>query len=757
MTKPVRVLWLLNHTTLRRFEVAQLRAIGITEVYCPKRYPYDEGNLSASVDESLDATLSIPPEELKVLNEQDWYGSPSPEAWTIANRHFSIAVIGFFPRQMEACVRHFKGSMVLRVFGLAKGYSYTRLIAEELGPAFVGRLRALGNRFWFGAGYEHLKEAEDGLLRARECFLPVGLEGDIAPQNWRGNDKRIFFVCPRIETSPYFKSVYQNFKKDFAGIDYVIGGAQPIKVADSRVLGFVPREEHDRNMRELRVMYYHSTEPNHIHYHPFEAIRAGMPLVYMAGGMLDRFCGDRLPGRCKTIEQARDKIGRILEGDRNLIDTIRGSQLKLLEPMKPENCVSAWQTGFRRIISSMREDNVVSLLRKYRIALIVPTGYRGGSLRGAKLLAQAIEAGGMQAGRKVEVVIGHLDDAEIYSDSEFADLPASIRRRPYNWKVLSPDESRRALAYAGLPQETEDTHYQVPDDSIRQFTDCDLWVVISDRLEYPLLPLRPYVLMVYDYLQRYEGFLPQHVNRRFIHAAHKADRVFVTTDFTRKDALQFAGLPSRKVKKLPMLAPEFSFGHRREPAQRQGYFLWTTNLSQHKNHENAVKALQLYYDELDGKLPCRVTGVGTDVLLKSNLPHLKSLRPLVTHSPALKRNLHLLGELPDQVYRSLLAGCEFLWHPARIDNGTFSVIEAAHLGVPSLSSDYPAMREIEAQFVLRLEWMDPHNPVDMANKLKAMETLAEVRRTSLPSKQELAAQSVDALAGAYWKAVEECL
>ena len=45
---------------------------------------------------------------------------------------------------------------------------------------------------------------------------------------------------------------------------------------------------------------------------------------------------------------------------------------------------------------------------------------------------------------------------------------------------------------------------------------------------------------------------------------------------------------------------------------------------------------------------------------------------------------------------------KFLWHPATIDNGTFSVIEAAHLKVPSLSSGYPAMKEINEQYNLSL-------------------------------------------------------
>lgn len=76
-------------------------------------------------------------------------------------------------------------------------------------------------------------------------------------------------------------------------------------------------------MREMRIIFYHSQEPRHIHFHPFEAIKAGMPLVFMSGGILDQFGGSKLPGRCTSIEEARQKIRRILDGDQNLIDDIR--------------------------------------------------------------------------------------------------------------------------------------------------------------------------------------------------------------------------------------------------------------------------------------------------------------------------------------------------------------------------------------------------------------------------------------------------
>ena len=67
------------------------------------------------------------------------------------------------------------------------------------------------------------------------------------------------------------------------------------------------------------------------------------------------------------------------------------------------------------------------------------------------------------------------------------------------------DEARRAMRYAGYaewePQRAE--YLFAVDDGIMQFADCDLWVVVSDQICAPLLPLRPVVHMVYDYIQHY--------------------------------------------------------------------------------------------------------------------------------------------------------------------------------------------------------------------------------------------------------------
>ncbi|MCY1391464.1 Glycosyl transferases group 1 [compost metagenome] len=757
-----RVMWLLNHTSARKFEVAMLKAIGVNEIYTPKIFPSDPSFRSASVDYSEDANLSISHDDLEKLNSVNWYESPKPQDWEIANKYFDVCF--FIVHNIETiktASRFFHGSLLWRAYGQPHDINYTRILqslSKDIGNKWI---QSVGSRFYFAQAYEHLASAEDHFLQSRSLLLPLGMM-DAQPTNtWEGNDPTILFVCPDIACNPYYRKIYDAFTSDFSGLPYKIAGAQPLEVDDKNVLGFVTAEEHQGNMTQSRVMFYHSQEPFHIHYHPFEAMKVGMPLVFMAGGLLDRLGGVDLPGRCTSIKEARNKVTRILAGDSALIDSIRGSQAVLLEAMLFERHEPVWCSAFDRIRQDMMRLHEEHLQRKprpkrTRIAVVVPIAYRGGSLRGAQLLAQAIELGSQQHGEPCEVVLVHLEKG--YSDSDFADLPASIKRRTFNWKTLQASEARRAMRYSGYSGwEPTANNYLVMDDGIKHLQDCDLWVIISDRLTGQLLPTRPVVHMVYDYLQRYVDINPGHSDQTFLEAARSADQIWVTTEFTRRDAIQYAGIPPEKVMKLPMLAPTFKRQASAQNLENRRYFIWTTNATPHKNQENAFKALEYYYTELSGSLECVITGVNSKKLLSDPPKHLQDLMARLEDNETLTSQLSWPGDLPDREYQRVLSNAAFLWHAGRVDNGTFSVIEAASLGVPSLSSRYPAMEEIESQFSLNLAWMDASDPIAMAHALKDMESTYLTRKTLLPTAEQLSTNSTDQLAGAYWEAVRQCL
>jgi glycosyltransferase involved in cell wall biosynthesis len=149
--------------------------------------------------------------------------------------------------------------------------------------------------------------------------------------------------------------------------------------------------------------------------------------------------------------------------------------------------------------------------------------------------------------------------------------------------------------------------------------------------------------------------------------------------------------------------------------------------------------------------------MGTAEIPRSKLPHLKVVGRFLDQSALLRSRIKWCGELPDRDYRSQLRSAEFLFHAAVVDNGTFSVVEAAQLGVPSLSSDYPAMREINQNFSLGLTWMDGRSSRHMAMKLKEMEASCRALRVGLPAPQKFRNNSVATHALRYWQEVEACL
>ena len=758
---PPRVMWLLNHSTARRFEVPMLKAVGIEEIFLPKIFPSDPSFRSASIDESEDRHLTIPPDDLAIMNAADWYVGANENAWRVANRYFDLCFFILHDLAvLRAAAKHFNGALVWRTFGLQKEYSYSKnILALEQGAGWRW-ISKLGKRFHFAKAYAHIDRIESDVLKRRSVHLPLGLHEAKVEDRWEGNDKRIFFVCPDVGFNPYYQDIYTKFSKDFEGLPYLIGGAQPVRVHDPAVLGFQPQAAHDENMRQLRAMFYHSTDPDHIHYHPFEAIRAGMPLLFMAGGMLDRMGGLTLPGRCTSVADARAKAKRLLDNDRKLIDAIRNTQARLLESMRPENCIGAWREGMAKILKELAiasREQAVRYAKPPRIAVILPISYRGGTLRGAKLLAHAIYEGSRASGFAAEIVFAYPDDAVAYSEADFADLAPAAHLRTFRWKRLTAPEARRAMRYSGhAGWEPQREQYLAMDDGIRHLVDCDVWLVVSDRLSAPLLPMRPVVHMIYDYAQRYFPILPHGADNAFIDAARLADVVLVTTRATGRDAQQYAGLSPDKVVKVPVLAQQFSRG-RRDLAAECSYFIWTTNAALHKNHRNALMALKLYYEQHDGRLDCVVSGQDTRDILANPAPHLQTASRIVHESDVLQRRLRWCGELSEADYQDTLANAAFLWHASVTDNGTLSVVEAASLGIPALSTDYPAIREIDEQFALNLAWMDASDPDDMAAQLKQMEGNYVSRRGMLPSDAQLATQRVDRLGAEYWAAVSRCL
>ena len=760
-----RILWLINHKTLTEFEPSLLEQLGF-EIYIPKLFPQTTENRSAGVSYEFDRTLSLPKETLEALDSFNFYTTKfTPRIRKIINAHFSIMIIPSFPLMVQQAIEYFEGHIILRAFGHARDYTYGSVFEKTIGPGIHEAIEKLGPRFHFGIAYQGLEEIEPDFIKRRTLYLPLGLPDRFfsAGDSWKGDNATLLFICPLINESPYYTNIYHEFKRDFKDIPYRIGGWQNQKFDDPAIIGTIERAEFDKLLQKNRVMFYHSREPRHIHYHPLEAMAMGMPVIFMQDGMLgqlDKNGGQ--PGACKTIAEARRKIRRIIDGDMNLADEIRSAQKRLLIPFMRDFCLNEWQKNF---IPVTRESYPRAPVRPVRIAVMLPAAYKTGTYDAAKAIAKMIYHGSRDAGNPAEVIFsflkGHYNVKEDFAD--LAELRISLRET--TWEEADRDSVERILRMDGHVISLTNPRYLIPRDGMRDFLDADWWLIVSDSLLLPPAPLRHYGVVIHDCLSRYFPVY-QHdyvVNGR-ISVSRGADFILTTTPKTREDVISYHGISPDRV----FLAPiEFGMNNKDIPPEihqeDESYFIWPTNVGAHKNHLTALEGLIQYYSE-GGQLDVTVTGFDIEQLDINQpadeatlQPHIKKFREKIRKNKSLLEHFEVKSQLTKSEYYHELKKACFIWHPTLLDNGTFTVVEAAVLGVPGLSSDYSQMKYIDSYFGLHLTFFDPRSVSSIAEGLHFMEREWKNLKDLMPPPEKIQRFGWENIAGYYWRIIEGLL
>ena len=489
-----RVGWLLNHTTLREFEVPLLRDLGL-EVFCPKRFPRNPANRSCTVSHEFDGALSLPDDELRTLNAFDFYSEPfTPEIRRIINARFGTLIVAYMFPMFEQVLAHFQGRILLRVFGSTSEtdtfYSHAREVAS---PAFERALARVSDRFWFAQPYAHLAEIEPPIMQRRSVHLPLALPDRILRQQdtWVGSNSKVLFVCPEIEAFDESRRTYEAFKATFGDLGHVICGSQSRPYGDTAVVGKVDAETYDRLFKTCNVMFYQSRLPRHVHYHPLEAICYGMPLVYMQQGMLGQLTERKLPGACDTLREARDKVRRLVDGnDAGLAREIRESQREICRLFSKEHAAERWR---REFLAGILAADIPAPTKSGRIA-VLPVDGTTATNEECRRIATTLGRVGVP-GRPSGALDGTLR-CRVGTLEPWSVGMSTTTLTPFVWRQMSVEALRYAQRLSGYAQTLTPTVAVFPDDGVNDFMDCDAWVVVGDRCPIPIAPVKPYVFVV---------------------------------------------------------------------------------------------------------------------------------------------------------------------------------------------------------------------------------------------------------------------
>lgn len=305
-------LWLINHGTLANWELPLLNNSGYTQVFTPQNIPSNPVFTSGTVDEINWKNSKFTSEDIMNLSTQDWYGKIDEKTAAAANRHFEIAFVTADPTQVINVLKSFKGQVVIRLFGLDSGRTYSDLYKQSYTPHEWGYLLDNLHRIVFASGYKEILLQERDWIKTNAVYLPVGLPSKRVIE-WKGDIKRLFAVVPRIEPGSYFSNLLNSHYKMAGRNEIVIGGRQHLLFKDRRILGALGDSEFYSEMLSSRAMIYASKELSHVHYHPLEAMQSGMPVIFYRDSLLGNLLGKDLVGSVKTKSQAHRLIRKLME------------------------------------------------------------------------------------------------------------------------------------------------------------------------------------------------------------------------------------------------------------------------------------------------------------------------------------------------------------------------------------------------------------------------------------------------------------
>jgi glycosyltransferase involved in cell wall biosynthesis len=367
--------------------------------------------------------------------------------------------------------------------------------------------------------------------------------------------------------------------------------------------------------------------------------------------------------------------------------------------------------------------------------------YLGGVWEAVKnLVHQLVEIN--RERRQLAITLGvHQDQTDVQSLESLGSelLITRIRMNP-----ISRDSIRSMLG--GSPNWMENRMFCFFSGGAESAIRADAWLGLLDRFPLPLIPVRPYGVVVYDMLQKYvpENFGPPE-STFFLWSRHgmkptaKAARFLtVMTPQVREDVMEEYGLEERQVRLLP-----YAFDvHRRfgavrsEPVALPGepFILKVANAAVHKGAGTLLKAYgKLKQSGVQNLPPLVLCGVETDRFSRNfqgdgDCPNGPIIRNLVQEL-GLQEGIDVvfLGFVNVGQLKYLYERCSLVVMAAKHDMGSFCLVEAKYFGKPVACSRYPSAQFICERFGVEARFFT----IDDSN------ALAEILRQSALGHQKL--------------------
>lgn len=234
--------------------------------------------------------------------------------------------------------------------------------------------------------------------------------------------------------------------------------------------------------------------------------------------------------------------------------------------------------------------------------------------------------------------------------------------------------------------------------------------------------------------------------------------IIVTSATTVAELRRVLAVDPRRVRLVPVAEEHRSFLH---PPAAESHWAWESepfvlipaNLARHKNQTVVIEAMSRWID----RKRLVLTGFNAELTEAAGSYNAGLVQLAEDKGLAVGHDVIGLGYVDDGSYQSLLRSAWAVVMPTLSEGGgSFPVAEAVHVGVPTLVSDVPVLREQVARMGAEVMWFDPTDPSDLAGRLCELETSYTSRKQmAVNQAQRIQRRSWAEVAAEYWDLIDE--
>ena len=324
------ILYILNKNSLTDYEIPFLINNGYGVLTSEKKYNLKCESFYKDKDNFLNLNYNI----ITKLNNVNWYNNNiliSEEIIKILNNNFKFIILTLLTAGplLNQLISEYRGIILYRFFGRESNYSYKSLLIKNIN---------LNNKIKFifsNPEIYKLEKSFDNFFNDTNSFIvKLGLSDSLMTKiinTYYPINNKICFINSKINNCQYYTNIYNKFINDFKTYDYLLLGKNN-NIYDKNKLENLDDEKYYKKISECKLMYYHSKEPRHLHYHPLEGIVIGIPIIFHKESLLTSYLPNSL-GKSNNIYDVKNKINRILSNDIEFINSIINEQNKIINTL----------------------------------------------------------------------------------------------------------------------------------------------------------------------------------------------------------------------------------------------------------------------------------------------------------------------------------------------------------------------------------------------------------------------------------------